>query len=94
MATTILRVGGMTCGACTSSIEAGFKGVEGIGSVAVSLVTEKAVVRHNPQKIFAERIQEIIDDRGFEAEVITTDIASPALRDTAIPLIMSIGRRQ
>ncbi|RFU34325.1 hypothetical protein B7463_g2021, partial [Scytalidium lignicola] len=77
MATTTLKVGGMTCGACTSSVESGFKGVEGIGNVSVSLVMERAVVTHDPQKIAAEKIQEIIEDRGFEAEVLATDLPSP-----------------
>jgi P-type Cu+ transporter len=77
MATTTLRVGGMTCGACTSAVEAGFKGEDGIGNVSVSLVMERAVVIHDPQKIAAERIQEIIEDRGFEAEILATDLPSP-----------------
>lgn len=79
MATTTLRVGGMTCGACTSAVEAGFKGVDGVGNVSVSLVLERAVVMHDPQKITAESIREIIDDRGFEAEVLATDLPSPIL---------------
>ncbi|CAJ2500417.1 Uu.00g032700.m01.CDS01 [Anthostomella pinea] len=78
-ATTTLRVGGMTCGACTSAVEAGFKGVDGVGSVSVSLVMERAVVMHDPQRITAEQIQETIEDRGFEAEVIATDLPSPLL---------------
>ncbi|KAE8448567.1 hypothetical protein EG329_009448 [Mollisiaceae sp. DMI_Dod_QoI] len=77
MATTTLKVGGMTCGACTSAVEAGFKGVDGVGNVSVSLVMERAVVVHDPQKITAEKIQEIIDDRGFDAEVLATDLPSP-----------------
>ncbi|GAW11530.1 hypothetical protein ANO14919_008770 [Xylariales sp. No.14919] len=76
-ATTTLRVGGMTCGACTSSVEAGFKGVEGVGNVSVSLVMERAVIMHDPQKIPAEQIKDIIEDRGFEAEVLSSDIPSP-----------------
>ncbi|KAI0474871.1 heavy metal translocatin [Xylaria cf. heliscus] len=75
-ATTTLRVGGMTCGSCTSSVEAGFKGVEGVGNVSVSLVMERAVVMHDPQLISAEQIQDIIEDRGFEAEVLSTDVPS------------------
>ncbi|KAI1334340.1 putative copper-transporting P-type ATPase [Xylariaceae sp. FL0016] len=78
-ATTTLRVGGMTCGACTSAVEAGFKGVEGVGSVSVSLVMERAVVMHDPQRISAEQIQETIEDRGFEAEVLATDLPSPLI---------------
>lgn len=77
MATTTLRVGGMTCGACTSSVETGFKGVDGVGNVSVSLVLERAVVIHDPQKISTEKVAEIIEDRGFEAEVLATDIPSP-----------------
>ncbi|KAI1756818.1 heavy metal translocatin [Xylaria castorea] len=75
-ATTTLRVGGMTCGSCTSSVEAGFKGVEGAGNVSVSLVMERAVIMHDPQLISAEQIKDIIEDRGFEAEVLSTDIPS------------------
>lgn len=77
MATTTLKVGGMTCGACTSAVEAGFKGVDGVGNVSVSLVMERAVVLHDPRKISADKIQEIIEDRGFEAEVLATDLPSP-----------------
>ncbi|OAA81746.1 copper-transporting ATPase 2 [Akanthomyces lecanii RCEF 1005] len=79
MATTTLRVSGMTCGACTSAVEAGFKGLEGVGSVSVSLVMERAVVMHNPAKISADQIQEIIEDRGFDAEVLATDLPSPVV---------------
>ncbi|KAK7757902.1 Cu(2+)-transporting P-type ATPase [Diatrype stigma] len=67
----------MTCGSCTSSVEAGFKGVDGVGNVSVSLVMERAVVMHDPHRIPAEQIQEIIEDRGFEADVLSTDLPSP-----------------
>ncbi|KAK8065540.1 heavy metal translocating P-type ATPase [Apiospora hydei] len=79
-ATTTLRVGGMTCGACTSAVEAGFKGVDGVGNVSVSLVMERAVVMHDPERISAEAISEIIEDRGFEAEVLSSDLPSPAFK--------------
>ncbi|KAB8305040.1 hypothetical protein EYC80_004345 [Monilinia laxa] len=77
MATTTVKVEGMTCGACTSAVESGFKGADGIGNVSVSLVMERAVILHDPQKISAEKIQEIIEDRGFDAEVLATDLPSP-----------------
>ena len=74
MATTTLKVGGMTCGACTSAVESAFKNVDGAGSVSVSLVMERAVVQHDPQKLSPEAIKDMIEDRGFDAEVIATDI--------------------
>lgn len=73
MTTTTLRVDGMTCGACTSSVESAFRGEDGIGSVSVSLVMERAVITHNADKISAEQIREMIDDRGFDAQVISSD---------------------
>ncbi|KAF5549362.1 Cu2+-exporting ATPase [Fusarium mexicanum] len=78
LATTTLQVGGMTCGSCTSAVESGFKGVDGVGTVSVSLVMESAVVTHDPEIIPAEKIQEIIEDRGFDAEVLATDRPNPA----------------
>ncbi|KAK1830363.1 E1-E2 ATPase-domain-containing protein [Podospora conica] len=84
LATTTLKVEGMTCGACTSAVEAGFKGVEGVGSVSVSLVMERAVVMHNPDLIPADRIREIIEDRGFDAEVLATDLPSPMIARSSL----------
>ncbi|KAG5984896.1 hypothetical protein E4U55_002651 [Claviceps digitariae] len=79
LATTTLSVEGMTCGACTSAVEAGFKDVGGVGSVSVSLILERAVVMHDPQIISAEKVREIIEDRGFDAQVLSTDLPSPVV---------------
>src|SRR3569833_74534 len=73
----VLELTNPRCGACTSAVESGFKGVDGVGSVSVSLVMERAVVMHDPTKISAEKIQEIIEDRGFDAEVLATDLPTP-----------------
>ncbi|PSS12732.1 hypothetical protein M430DRAFT_174566 [Amorphotheca resinae ATCC 22711] len=83
MATTTLKVGGMTCGACTSAVESGFKGIDGVGDVSVSLVMERAVVLHDPKRIPAEKIREIIEDRGFDAEVLATDLPSPTFESNS-----------
>lgn len=75
MATTTLRVEGMTCGACTSAVESAFDGIVGIGNVSVSLVMERAVIHHDPKVLAPEKIKDMIDDRGFEATVLSTDMA-------------------
>lgn len=71
----------MTCGACTSSVHSGLKDVEGVGSVSVSLVMERAVVTHDADKIGAEQIRDMIDDRGFDATVISSDRPETPLFD-------------
>ena len=74
MATTTLVVEGMTCGACSSAVESGFKDVDGAGKVSVSLIMGRAVVQHNPQKLSADAVKAIIEGCGFDAEVISTDL--------------------
>lgn len=79
MATTTLKVDGMTCGACTSAVESGFKDVEGAGAVSVSLMMGRAVVHHDPERLSPDKIAEIIEDRGFDAQVISTDMPRPPI---------------
>lgn len=67
------------CGACTSAVEGGLKGVEGVGNVSVSLIMERGVIMHDANKISAEQIREIIEDRGFDAEILSTDLVSPRM---------------
>lgn len=74
MATTTLRVDGMTCGACTSSVESGFKDVDGAGNVSVSLIMGRAVVQHDPKTLSPDSVKNIIEDRGFDAEILSTDV--------------------
>ncbi|KAF2791740.1 heavy metal translocatin [Melanomma pulvis-pyrius CBS 109.77] len=78
MATTTLKVDGMTCGACTSAIETGFQGVEGVGNVSISLIMGRAVVQHDPEIISTDEVKEIIEDRGFDAEVLSSDLPTAA----------------
>lgn len=80
IAETTIAVDGMTCGACTSAIENGFEGVDGVVSFTVSLMTERAVVVHDLSKLTAERAAEIIEDRGFDAKIISSDVQKPTSR--------------
>lgn len=59
MAQTTIAVEGMTCGACTSAIEGGFKNLPGVDSFTVSLITERAVAIHDVTKISAEKVAEM-----------------------------------
>jgi Cu+-exporting ATPase len=59
MTTTTLKVEGMTCGACTSAVESGLQNLDGVGSVSVSLVMERAVVSHDASRISAQEIRDV-----------------------------------
>lgn len=73
-ATTTVAIGGMTCGACTAAVEGGFKELDGLFKFNISLLAERAVVVHDPSKLSAEKIAEIIEDRGFDAEVLSSTV--------------------
>lgn len=73
MSTTTVKVDGMTCGACTSAVESAFTDVEGAGEVSVSLIMGRAAVQHDPSKLSPSKIAEMIEDRGFDAAILSTE---------------------
>lgn len=89
LSTTTLAVEGMTCGACTSAVEGGFKGVSGVKSMSISLLSERAVVEHDPSIISPEAVAEIIEDRGFGATIVQTQAS--IVHPSKDPSIAKIG---
>lgn len=75
-ATTTVAIDGMTCGACTAAVEEGFKDVDGMLRFNISLLAERAVIAHDPVKLPADKIAEIIEDRGFDAKILSTTFDS------------------
>ncbi|CAI4367335.1 CMF_collapsed_G0012330.mRNA.1.CDS.1 [Saccharomyces cerevisiae] len=66
----LLSVQGMTCGSCVSTVTKQVEGIEGVESVVVSLVTEECHVIYEPSKTTLETIREIIEDCGFDSNII------------------------
>jgi len=62
-----LRIYGMTCSSCTSTVEAGLSAVPGITNVSVSLATETCTVNFDRSLITPREMVEHIEDMGFDA---------------------------
>ncbi|KXN87379.1 putative copper-transporting ATPase HMA5 [Leucoagaricus sp. SymC.cos] len=62
-----LRIFGMTCSSCTSTVESGLSAVPGISSVAVSLATESCTVHFDRSMITPREMIERIEEMGFDA---------------------------
>ena len=73
--TVCLRVKGMTCASCVSAIENYVGGQEGVSKVAIALLTEKAEIKYEADKISKEAVRDAINDLGFEAAIIEDDAA-------------------
>ncbi|KAJ5505637.1 ATPase P-type K/Mg/Cd/Cu/Zn/Na/Ca/Na/H-transporter [Penicillium expansum] len=73
LATTTIKIDGMTCGACTSAVEGAFQGIDGASDVSVSLIMGRAAVQHDPSVLPPAKIAEMIEDCGFDAAVLSTE---------------------
>ncbi|KAK7359597.1 hypothetical protein VNO77_01558 [Canavalia gladiata] len=65
-----VRITGMTCAACSNSVEAALKSVNGVVNASVALLQNKADVVFVPSLVKDEDIKNAIEDAGFEAEIL------------------------
>lgn len=68
MRTETLRVAGMTCGGCVSSVTKALKAVEGVGAVDVSLQAGEARVNFDEKATSPERLRAALQRAGYKAE--------------------------
>ncbi|XP_055398215.1 copper-transporting ATPase 2 isoform X2 [Bubalus kerabau] len=73
-----LRVEGMTCQSCVSSIEGKIGKLQGVVRVRVSLSSQEAVITYQPYLIQPQDLRGHITDMGFEA-VIKNKVAPMSL---------------
>lgn len=68
METTTIKVSGMTCGGCTSSVTRVLSALPGVEKAEATLDPGQAVVSFDPARVSREALCAAIDDAGFEAE--------------------------
>ncbi len=61
-----IRIGGMTCAACSQRVEKAIAKLEGIERVSVNLATEKATFEYDPQTIRLSDIKECVIKTGYQ----------------------------
>ncbi|KAJ6415745.1 hypothetical protein OIU84_004524 [Salix udensis] len=66
-----VRVTGMTCAACSNSVESALKSVHGVFRASVALLQNKADVVFDPALVKDDDIKNAIEDAGFEAEILS-----------------------
>ena len=62
-----LKLGGMSCASCASSIEQAIKSVAGVIECNVNFGMEQASIQYDSQKTSLETIQEAVDAAGYKA---------------------------
>ena len=66
METTVLKVGGMTCGGCVRSVTNVLKAVSGVVDAEVSLEKSEAKVTFDPARADSAAFRKAIEDAGYE----------------------------
>ncbi len=62
----IVKIGGMHCATCVTTIENSLKKLDGTIDVVVNLATEKATVNYDPSVVSKEKIKKAIEDVGYQ----------------------------
>ena len=61
-----IKIGGMTCAACSSRVEKALSKTEGISKASVNLATETAAVEYDPKIIRLTEIEDVVRKTGYE----------------------------
>ncbi|CAO3599833.1 unnamed protein product [Absidia cylindrospora] len=66
------EVRGMTCASCVNSIERAIECLDGVSSIKVSLLAERATVEHDAMVIPAVDITAALEECGFQAALVAS----------------------
>jgi len=64
--TVTIRVEGMHCGGCSSSVTKALKATEGVEDAQVDFQKGEAVVKYDDQKVTVAKLREVISKTGFK----------------------------
>lgn len=65
--TVTIRVEGMHCGGCASSVTKALKATDGVEDVQVSFEKGEAVIKYDDRKVTVAKLREVINSTGFKA---------------------------
>ena len=88
MSQILLDVEGMTCASCVSRVENKLNAVEGV-EASVNLVTEKAAVRYDEERVSVEDLVRAVESAGYRAAPPTERAHEQNQRDVEARLLLA-----
>ena len=79
----VLPITGMTCANCAATIERNLKKLNGVDQTIVNLVTERATVEYDPEKLDLSAIVQRVEKVGYGIAIVETELLIPKLSDNA-----------
>ncbi|HEX6560719.1 MAG TPA: heavy metal-associated domain-containing protein, partial [Nitrososphaera sp.] len=80
---TLLKIGGMHCAGCVSSIQRRVSAVDGVSRVEVNLASEKAAVEFDPAKIGLPDIEKAVEEIGYRVVYEKVSLKVEGITDSA-----------
>jgi len=65
LATFRMKIGGMSCSFCTSTIDKAYRRIDGVSEVGVSLAHEEGLVRYDPTKVTRDELRRTLGEMGY-----------------------------
>lgn len=65
--TVTIKVDGMKCAKCSSSVSKALKATDGVQEAEVSSEKGEAVIKYDDQKVDEAKLREVINSTGFKA---------------------------
>ncbi len=81
MLTQKFNVTGMTCSACSAHVEKSVGKLDGVQSVAVSLMTNSMSVNFDPAKVTTDEIIRAVEQGGYGASLFTRNPAAKTAKE-------------
>ncbi len=60
-----MKIGGMSCSFCTSTITKAYSRIDGVYEMGVSLAHEEGLVKYDPDKVSPERLRRTLEQMGY-----------------------------
>lgn len=60
-----VKIGGMQCSMCVTSVQSAFHRMEGVSEVSVSLAHEEALVQYDPTQVSAQQLKDTLIGMGY-----------------------------
>ena len=95
MKKTILKILGMSCASCASTIEKALKKEEGVFEINVNFASEKAFVEFDPEQVKIHQIIKVIEGVGYQVREETAlekekELKEKTIRDLKNRVIISL----
>ncbi|GMQ94543.1 MAG: heavy metal translocating P-type ATPase [Acidimicrobiia bacterium] len=60
-----MKIGGMSCSFCTSTIDKAYARIDGVYEVGVSLAHEEGLIKYDPSKVTPEKLRRTLEEMGY-----------------------------